>query len=83
MSDTKNPGNAVRDGESIALLGVFGYSSVDDHVKWRQTPEHAQLLEDMGKTPFGQLALGEPTLPGGNTFIPDSSIFHVEFHAGM
>ena len=81
--DAKNVGNAVPDGESLALHGVFGYACVDDHVKWRATPEHAQVLEEMARSPLGNLRLGNPNLPGGNIFVPDSSMFHVRFRAGI
>ncbi|CAD6576652.1 MAG: hypothetical protein ASARMPRED_007812 [Alectoria sarmentosa] len=80
--DTKNAGDAAPDGESIALHGVFGYASVDDHLKWRETPEHTQLIEDLGRSPLENLGLGNASMPGGNIFVPDSSMFHVKFRAG-
>ena len=81
--DANNIGNAVPDGASLALHGVFGYASVDDHVKWRATPEHAQVLEEMAQSPLGNVRLGDPNLPGGNIFVPDSSMFHVMLRAGI
>ena len=66
----------------MALLGVFGYNSVDDHVKWRQTPEHSQVLTQMSQSPLEKLGLGDPDLPGGKIFVPDSSMFHVKFRTG-
>lgn len=81
--DTKNTGDAAPDGESIALHGVFGYASVDDHLKWRETPEHSQVLEDIKQSPLGSLGLGNARIPGGNIFVPDSSMFHVKFHVGI
>jgi len=78
--DAKNAGDASPDGESIALHGVFGYASVDDHLKWRDTPEHAQVIASMGRSP---LKLGNAIVPGGFIFVPDSSMFHVNFHAGI
>ena len=83
MFDAKNTGDAAPDGASIALHGVFGYASVDDHIKWRETPEHAQVIEDIGRSPLGNLGLGDASMPGGNIFVPDSSMFHVKFRAGM
>ena len=83
MFDAKNTGDAAPDGESIALHGVFGYASVDDHIKWRETPEHAQVIEDIGRSPLSNLGLGNASMPGGNIFVPDSSMFHVKFRAGM
>lgn len=79
--DSKNAGDAAPDGESIALHGVFGYASVADHLKWRETPEHAQLIEDLGRSPLENLGLGNASMPGGNIFVPDSSMFHVKFRA--
>lgn len=81
--DTRDAGNAVSEGESIALHGIFGYTSVDDHIRWRETPECAQVLIDMAHSPMGNLRLGNPNLPGGNIFVPDSSMFHVKFRAGV
>jgi hypothetical protein len=81
--DTKNAGDAAPDGESIALHGVFGYANVDDHIKWRETPEHAQVIEDIGQSPLANLGLGNAIMPGGNIFVPDSSMFHVKFRAGV
>ena len=83
MFDVRNAtSDIVPDGHSIVLLGVFGYASVDDHTKWRETKEHAQVLEDMAHSPLGKLDLGNPNLPGGNIFVPDSSMFHVSFSGG-
>ena len=67
----------------MALHGVFGYACVDDHVKWRQTPEHAQVIEEQAQSPLSKLGLGEPKMPGGNIFVPDSSMFHVKFRGGI
>ena len=66
----------------MAVLGVFGYGSVDDHVKWRQTPEHAQVLEGIAKSPLAKLNMANPDIPGGKIFTPDSCMFHVKFRAG-
>lgn len=80
---TENAGDVAPKGEFIALLGVFGYASVNDHVKWRQTPEHAQVIEEMGRSPLANLGMGNPTMPGGNIFVQDSSMFHVKFRADL
>ena len=61
---------------------MFGYASVDDHVRWRETAEHAEVVERMGKSSLGRLGLGNPRVPGGNVFVSDSSMFHVRFRAG-
>ena len=83
MFDTKNTGNAAPDGESIALHGVFGYASVDDHIKWRETPEYAQVIEDIGQLLLDNLCLGNARMLGGFILAPDSSMFYVKFRAGM
>ena len=82
MFGAKNAGDAAPDGQSLALHGVFGYASVDDHIKWRETPEHAQVIETMGRSPLGNLGLGNARLPGGNIFVPNSNMFHVNFQEG-
>lgn len=82
MLDTRDAGNAVADGESIALHGVFGYANVDEHISWRRTPEHAQVLIHVAQSPLGNLCLGDPSLPRKNIFLPDSSMFHVMFRVG-
>jgi hypothetical protein len=66
---------AAPDGKSIALHGVFGYASIEDHMKWRETPEHAQaieIMEDLGRN----LGLGSANIHGRD-------MFHVKFRAGM
>ena len=83
MFDTKNADNAAPEGHSIALHGVFGYAAVEDHVDWRKTPEHAQVIEDMSKSPLAQLGMGNAFLPGGFLFVPDASMFHVKFRKGV
>ena len=80
--ETKNATDAALDGESIALHGVFGYASVEDHVRWRGTPEHALVVERMGESDLGRLGLGNASVPGGNLFVEDSSMFHVRFRPG-
>lgn len=83
MFDTKNAGEAAPVGQSIALHGVYGYASVEDHIRWRHTPEHAQVIDDIGRSPLGDLGLGDAVMPGGNIFVADSSMFHVKFFAEM
>ncbi len=79
MFETKHA--AAPDGQSIALHGVFGYASVDDHIRWRETPEHAQVIEDL--EPLANLDLRPASVPGGSIFVPGESMFHVKFRAGM
>ncbi|KAF1992268.1 hypothetical protein K402DRAFT_415955 [Aulographum hederae CBS 113979] len=77
----KHAENTAPEDRTVALHGVFGYESVDDHVKWRATPEHAQVIEEMGKSKLAELGMGESNVPGGNIFLPDSNMFHVKFQA--
>ena len=81
--DTETPNNAAPEGEFVALHGVFGYDSVADHFRWRETPEHAGVIWDIARSPLGELGLGNARVPGGNIFVLDSSMFHVEFRAGL
>lgn len=34
-----NPPNLVTGANAISLYGVFGYASIDVHMKWMETPE--------------------------------------------
>ncbi|KAJ7468043.1 hypothetical protein FB451DRAFT_1257869 [Mycena latifolia] len=82
--DAKNTTGVVPEGQSIALHGIFGYATVDDHYTWRATPEHAQVIEEQDRSPLASMGLGDQIrMPGGNIFVPDSSMFHVKFHAGL
>ena len=42
-----------------------------------------QVIEDIGRSPLGNLGLANANMPGGNIFVPDSSMFHLKFRAGM
>ncbi|KAJ7689387.1 hypothetical protein B0H17DRAFT_1202283 [Mycena rosella] len=78
----KNTAGAVPAGASIALHGVFGYAAVADHYAWRATPEHAQVIAAQDAEPLHKLGLKDDIrMPGGNIFVPDSSMFHVKFRA--
>lgn len=37
----------AEEGNKVVFTGVFGYDSVDDHWKWRDTPKHAEVIEGM------------------------------------
>ena len=71
--------NAVEPvGMSIALHGLFGYDTVEDHRKWRQTPEHAQVIKDL--EPLGKFDMAASNIPGGGKFVEDDKgMFHVSF----
>lgn len=77
MFETQN--TATLDGLSIALHGVFGYPSVDDHIRWRESPEHAQVMKEFEKMP--DWGLRPANLPGGGIFVPGECMFHVKFRA--
>lgn len=82
--DTKNNCGVVPAGKEIVLVGVFGYASVEDHYKWRATPEHAKIIEDSGDSVLAKLGLDDGLkIPGGNIFVEDSSMFHVRFENKM
>jgi hypothetical protein len=36
------------EGHKVSFTGVFGYDGVNDYWKWRETPEHAKVIEGMG-----------------------------------
>ncbi|KAJ6582888.1 hypothetical protein DFH09DRAFT_1144832 [Mycena vulgaris] len=80
--DAKNTSAILPAGESIALQGIFGYESVDDHYRWRDTPEHAQVIAQGENSPLTIMGLAHRArFPGGHIFVPDSSMFHVKFRA--
>ncbi|KAE9409656.1 hypothetical protein BT96DRAFT_1012601 [Gymnopus androsaceus JB14] len=79
----ENTSKAVPEGHSMALHGVFGYPTVEHHRKWRETPEYAEIIQDNEDSALSKLGLDNAILPGGNIFVPDSSMFHVKFQVGM
>ncbi len=61
------------------LCGVFGYESIEDHMKWREHPEHdkpVEVFEDLKKR---NLTVKSVNVPGID---PDTGYFHVKFSAG-
>jgi hypothetical protein len=71
------PADTEPANETIALLGVFGYASIADHMAWRETPEHAKIIGQMEK-------LAEKTgMTSPKAAIFDGrTMFHVHFQAG-
>jgi len=65
------PHAAAPDATEIALHGIYGYASVEDHMKWRETPEHAEIVKTIAD--FVQQAGLRPAKVYG------SSMFHVNF----
>jgi len=66
--------DAAPDIKLICLHGVFGYASIEDHWRWRETPEHAQALEIME-------AIVERTQLA-SAIVGGEEMFHVEFREG-
>ncbi|KAF4628850.1 hypothetical protein G7Y89_g9304 [Cudoniella acicularis] len=38
-------GVAAGEGDEVKLHAVFGYESIDNHMRWRETPVHAKMIE--------------------------------------
>ncbi|KAI9835699.1 MAG: hypothetical protein M1819_001876 [Sarea resinae] len=72
--EVQNHAEAVN-GATIALHGLFGYNSIEDHMRWRETPEHAQAIETMEDVSKNQ-GLEDANVTGRD-------MFHVHFHAGI
>ena len=65
------PQSAVSGADPASLYGVFGYASIDVHMKWRETPEGIRA---------GQAAAESmrpaTVVPGID---PSTGYFHVKF----
>lgn len=64
---------AAPQGQMLSLHGVFGSASVEDHMRWRETPEHAKANQIMIRF-RKDLGLG-PSTAGGR------EMFHVRFQS--
>jgi hypothetical protein len=66
-------------GSALVFTGVFGYDSVEDHWKWRDTPEHAGVIEGMEKLvkEYGLKAVD--VLGKRRAMFEGSGIVHVKF----
>ena len=62
------------------LHGVFGYASIDDHMTWREQPEHAKAGENFKDLEKGNLSRRPANVYGID---PITRYFHVKFRAGM
>lgn len=60
-------------GASLALVALFGYDSIETHMKWRETPEHAKAIEVMGRM-SKEIGLKDFEVGGGG-------MWHVDFHS--
>lgn len=67
------------DGYSTRFAGAFGYDSVEDHQKWRETPEHAEVIKGMNKLVEEFKLAAVDTLGKRRAFIEGSGILHVKF----
>ncbi|MCJ1310447.1 hypothetical protein MMC25_004111 [Agyrium rufum] len=66
---------APTEGTAVALHGVFGYDSIEAHMRWRETPEHAQVMVAMGEVDK-EIELRDADIFGG------PCMFHVHFEEG-
>ena len=64
------------ESDGDALCGVFGYASIDDHMKWRETPEGKEFGR-VDDDPKNRLTVPATSVPGID---PDTGYFHVHFH---
>ncbi|CZR65390.1 uncharacterized protein PAC_15290 [Phialocephala subalpina] len=62
------------EGQVIALHGVYGYDSIDDHIRWKEQPEHAKAIESLGYV-VEKTGLGGAKVAG-------LDMFHVHFQEG-
>lgn len=72
-------GAAPQPGEEL-LHGVFGYASIDDHMKWREQPEHGKASEIFEDLERRNLSLRPASVHGLDL---STGYFHVKFHAEM
>lgn len=63
------------------LAGIFGYESIEAHMKWRATPEHAQAGEIFDDLANKGIILEPDTSISGIGL--DTGYFHVRFQAGI
>ncbi|KAH8652642.1 hypothetical protein BGZ60DRAFT_419968 [Tricladium varicosporioides] len=73
VSKTDPQNGGAREGHTIAYHGVFGYASIEDHMRWRDTPEHAQVIE--GLSELGKFEFEDSDIFG-------KTMFHVRFQKG-
>ena len=75
------PPAAVSGSDPISLFGVFGYASIDVHMKWRETPEGIRAAATVEKDEDTNLDFLVATIVPGVD--PSTGYFHVIFHEGM
>ncbi|KAH6664273.1 hypothetical protein B0J14DRAFT_608181 [Halenospora varia] len=73
VSKTNPQNGGAVEGHTIAYHGVFGYASIEDHMRWRETPEHAQVIE--GLSELSKFDFKDSDIFG-------KSMFHVVFKKG-
>ena len=62
------------------LCGLFGYAGIDVHMRWRETPEHAQVIEAFVAMSGKGLSLEVAALPGVDV---ETGWFHVRFRSDI
>lgn len=60
------------------LHGVFGYASIDVHMRWREHPEHSKAVDAFAKLHREGVVIECANIPGID---PETGYFHVHFHA--
>jgi hypothetical protein len=68
------PHEIASGADSVSLYGVFGYASIDVHMRWRETPEGIEAGKPNPKVRPATV------VPGID---PDTGYFHVKFHEGL
>jgi hypothetical protein len=68
------PKAILEDENTTFLYGVFGYASIDVHMKWRETPE----AQRAGKAAFESMKPAT-VIPGVSE---STGYFHVHFQEG-
>ncbi|MCJ1474094.1 hypothetical protein MMC13_002752 [Lambiella insularis] len=74
------PKAIVSGADSICLYGVFGYASIDVHLKWRETPEAKKAAATDEGMERRNLTFEPATVVPG--LDPDTGYFHVKFREG-
>lgn len=75
------PEAVVSSTNPVSLYGVFGYASIDVHMKWRETQEGTKAREaDESMEKKNIILLPATTVPGIDA---ETGYFHVKFREGI
>ena len=75
------PEAVVSSTNPVSLYGVFGYASIDVHMKWRETQEGTKAREaDESMEKKNIILLPASTVPGIDA---ETGYFHVKFREGI